>query len=255
MGGVAFPARLAPEIQPLLGLVALQSDETIEADFRRLMPEGTEWMVSRVPCGVEVTPETLAAMENHHTEAASLFPVGAEFATIGYGCTSGTALIGAGRVHELIAKGAKTDAVTEPVSALVAAAFALNIKTLAFLSPYTAPVSGRLREVLATSGIETPVFGSFEIACEREVVRIDGDSIRSAALHLMQGAEVDALFLSCTNLRTLDLIDGLEAELGKAVLSSNQVLAWHMLSLAKISASGPGRLFSLPRLYPPAPAS
>ena len=47
--------------------------------------------------------------------------------------------------------------------------------------------------------------------------------------------EVDAVFLSCTNLRTLDVIDEIEAELGLPVVSSNQALAWHMAQLTQIS--------------------
>ena len=75
------------------------------------------------------------------------------------------------------------------------------------------------------------------------MARIDPASIRAAALSV--GAGADAVFLSCTNLRTLDIIEDLETDLGKPVLSSNQVLAWHMAKLAGISdgCSGPGRLF------------
>jgi maleate isomerase len=61
------------------------------------------------------------------------------------------------------------------------------------------------------------------------VVSIDGPSIITASTQLMQGTKVDGLFLSCTNLRTLDVIASLEAALGRPVLSSNLVLAWHML--------------------------
>jgi len=45
---------------------------------------------------------------------------------------------------------------------------------------------------------------------------------------------MDALFISCTNLRALDLIPTLEKETGVPVMTSNQVLAWDMLRLAEI---------------------
>ena len=58
-------------------------------------------------------------------------------------------------------------------------------------------------------------------------------------------ADCDGLFLSCTNLRTLDVIEEMEARLGMPVLSSNQVLAWHLFRLAGSGAGdfAPGRLW------------
>jgi len=53
-------------------------------------------------------------------------------------------------------------------------------------------------------------------------------------LALVDQVEVDAIFLSCTNLRTLDVIAPIEERIGKPVLSSNLVLSWHMCRLAQI---------------------
>jgi maleate isomerase len=241
-----FPYRTADRTAPRLGLIVLQADETIEGDLRWLMPGGVEMMVSRVASDVEVTRDTLAAMEGHLTAAAALFPAGMHFDVVGYGCTSGTAQIGDARVAEKVRAGTQAKAVTQPLSGLVAACRALGVRRLAILSPYVADVSARLREVLQSQGIETPVFGSFDVSTEATVVRIDAPSIRSAALALVRDTEVDAVFLSCTNLRTLDVISPLESELDMPVLSSNQVLAWHMMELAGLRPGrpAPGRVFA-----------
>ncbi|MDU8942191.1 maleate cis-trans isomerase family protein [Ovoidimarina sediminis] len=229
---------------PKFGLLVLQADETIERDFRRLMPAGAELLVSRVPSAVDVTPETLAAMKDHLTAAATLFPDRSHFDVVGYGCTSATAEIGANRVAEQIGAGVKTDAVTEPLSALVAACKSLEVSRIGFLSPYLPAVSNKLRDVLASRGIESPLFGSFDEAIEARVVRIDGASIRTAARTLARKGEVDGIFLSCTNLRTLDVIPDLQRELDMPVLSSNLVLAWHMLRLAGEGPVSPDQLLS-----------
>ncbi len=121
---------------------------------------------------------------------------------------------------------------TEPVSALVAACAALGLRRLALLSPYVERVSERLRTVLAERGVETPVFGTFAEAEEARVARIPPASVVRAATALADSADVDGLFLSCTNLNTLPAIPALEAETGLPVLSSNLVLAWHMTQLA-----------------------
>ncbi|MDH3264688.1 MAG: Asp/Glu racemase [Paracoccaceae bacterium] len=228
----AFRYRLDPAPAATLGLIVLQEDETLEQDMRRLLPTSAQLHVSRVPSGKEVTRETLAAMGAELPAAARLFPSAVRFDAVGYGCTSGTAVIGAPRVAELIRSGTETQAVTEPVSALLAACGALGVRRLAFLSPYIAEVSARLREVLAESGVESPVFGSFDEAEEAKVARIDTASVIEAATELGRASEAEALFLSCTNLRTLDAIPEIERRTGKPVLSSNFVLGWHLSRLA-----------------------
>lgn len=243
-----FDYSLAPMLghRAALGLIVLQSDETIEHEFRRLLPgDGVSFYVSRIPSAPEVTRETLATMEGEMTGAASLLPPPVPFDVVGYGCTSGTSVIGTARVAELVSAGCTTKAVTEPVSALIAACRALGLKRLAFLSPYVAAVSDGLRGVLAQSGVETPVFGSFNEAEETRVARIDGKSLAAAARSLAGQGGVDGIFMSCTNLRTLDVISQIEVETGLPVLSSNQVLAWHMLRSAGITdtITGAGRLF------------
>ncbi len=230
-----------------IGLLVLQSDETIEQDFRRVLPASAALYVSRVPSGLTVTNDTLQQMEHHLPNAAALFPRGLRLDAVGYGCTSGTAQIGQARIAALVGQGVDTAHVSEPVSALIAACDALGVKRLAILSPYIEEVSAVLRGVLAQNGVDTPVFGSFEEATERKVVQISPASVHDAAAALAASGDVDAVFLSCTNLRTFDVIDGLERATGLPVLSSNQVLIWHLARLAgvKLGRDGPGQLLKL----------
>lgn len=243
---VRIPYDVETRDEPRLGLVVLQSDETIENDFRRLLPSEATLHISRVPSGEEVTATTLSEMENHIGASAGLLPRPARFDAVGYGCTSGTSVIGVKKIAELVHGGADTRAVTEPVSALIAACKHLGVSRLAFLSPYVAEVSSRMRDVLADNGIETPVFGSFETAEEAVVARITMSSAAKAAAELAVDPAVEAVFVSCTNLRTLDIIADVEERTGKPVLSSNQVLAWHMCRLSGLdaTANGVGKLFS-----------
>lgn len=239
-----FPHEPVEHFPPQLGLIVLQSDETIEQDFRRLFASDVDLLFTRITSGADVTPETLAAMEGDLGTAASLLCPWADLACVGYGCTSGTAQIGRARVAELVSEAAPTRAVTEPVSALLAACEALGVKRIAFLSPYLAEVSDRICAVLAAGGIDTPLFGSFNVSTEARVARISPASITAAAEALVEDGGVDALFLSCTNLRALPIIDDLEARLGMPVMSSNLVLAWHMARSAGVplAPDAPGQL-------------
>jgi maleate isomerase len=232
---------LAPNDAPPIGLIVLQTDETIERDMHRLLGD-TPFYVSRVPSAPQVTSETLQQMADEISGAAALLPQALEYGVIGYGCTSGTAQIGPDHIASLVNAIAATKGVSEPVSALIAACKHLDIKRLAFLSPYIAEVSDRLRDVLRDAGVQTPVFGSFAEAEEAKVVRIDQQSIIDAAVDLCQQGDVDGLFLSCTNLRTLDVIAPLEEKLKMPVLSSNLVLAWHLSQIAGQPFLGTGKL-------------
>ncbi len=228
-----------------VGIIALQADETMEQDMRRLLPTDLEYMVSRVPSGTSVTPDTLREMAHNLTGAATLLPRGANMACVAYGCTSGTAEIGADKIAQLVKAGVATHHVTDPVTALIAACRHLGVTRLGLLSPYMASVSDRLRAVLAASDIHVAAFASFDEPVEERVVRIAPHSVVEAATALGQDANVDALFLSCTNLRTLDVIAEIEAETGLAVMSSNLVLAWDMLRHAGLTGAegAPGRLW------------
>lgn len=231
-----------PDLDAALGMIVLQADETLEGDMRAILPTDVMLYVSRIQSGNNVTPDSLAAMENHLATSAGLLPKAARFASIGYGCTSGAAEIGSDRVADCIRHAASSPHVTNPLAALIKACDALGATRLALLSPYVAEVSAKLRTALDDVGIATPVFGSFDEAEEAKVVRIDAQSITDAALDLARQGKVDAVFLSCTNLRTLDVIDKIETAAGVPCLSSNQVLGWDMARAAGTKANVPGRL-------------
>lgn len=213
-----------------LGLVVLQADETLEQDFRRLFTDcDIALYISRIPSGQTLSADTIAAMEDELPRSAGLFPSAACFDAVGYGCTSGTTLIGADAVATMIRKGVKTPVVTDPLTAALAALNALNVSKIGLVTPYVHTIAAPVRAAFIEAGFlvgETLTFGE-EI--EARVARIAPASIKAAARQAAQGTQ--AVFLSCTNLRTLDIIDELEAELGLPVLSSNQALAWHMAQM------------------------
>lgn len=216
-----------------LGMVVLQTDETLEHDLRRsFTAPDVSLYVSRVPSGADVSTDTLSQMAHDLPTAAGLLPPTLDYDVVGYGCTSGTAVIGPEAIARHVRAGCGARHVTEPLSALVALCRARGVARLAFLSPYVEEVSATLRTALNAQGIATPVFGSFNEAEETKVAKISAGSLHDAAMALGTSDDVDAVFLSCTNLRTLDVIDGIEADLGKPVFSSNQALIWHMRALA-----------------------
>jgi len=231
-----------------LGLVVLQADETLEQDFRRLFADREIAIyVSRIPSGDELSAASIAAMETELTRAASLLPRAARFDAVGYGCTSGTTLIGAAAVARMLRQGVETPMVTDPLTAALAALKSLGVKRPGLVTPYVESIAAPVRDAFIAAGLNVGEVLTFGEEAEARVARIAPASIMAAARDAVRGA--DAVFLSCTNLRTLDVIDALEAELGIPVLSSNQVLAWHMAEVTGASLAGdaPGELLGMVR--------
>jgi maleate isomerase len=220
-----------PAAQPM-GLIVLQVDETIEQEFRAHFADSKcPVYVSRIPSGSTVTTDSLAGMEAALPAAADLLPKARPYRVVGYGCTSASSVIGSERVEQMVQQTCDTAIVTNPLRAAAACAGHLGVSRLALLSPYIEEVNEPLRGAFAASGLSTDVFGTFGEADEAKVARISVDSIVEAACRLGADPAVEAVFLSCTNLRTLAALPQIEERISKPVLSSNQCLAWHMRSL------------------------
>ena len=230
-----------------IGLIVLATDQTIESEFRRICDlPGVGLYQSRIFNAAEINPETLKQMEAGIAEATAVILPGLPLDVVAYGCTSGAMVIGddavAARIHE-----ARPDvATTTPMAAAMAAFTALGCRRIALLTPYVEEINQAMRAHIQGGGFEVPVMGSFNEEDDRKAARISADSVRDAALALGRSEEVDAVFVSCTSLRLLQVVGELEDELGKPVTSSNHALAWHCLRLAGIEEPLPqfGRLFT-----------
>lgn len=217
-----------PQATPM-GLIVLQTDETIEPEFAaQFADHPSPLYVSRIASAPSVSSDSLADMERLLPAAADLLPKARPYGVVGYGCTSASSIIGSTRIEKLVQMTCQTAHVTNPLRAALACAKDAGVSRFALLSPYVAEVNVPLRAAFANGGVSTDVFGTFGEAQEAKVVRISTASIVDAACTLGSDPNVDAVFLSCTNLRTQAAIPQIRAQIGKPVFSSNQSLAWHM---------------------------
>ena len=219
---------------PPMGLIVLQVDETIEGEFREAFRTSkNQIFVTRIPSGLEVTAKTLSSMEHHISASAKLLPQSREFSVIGYGCTSASAIIGSEKISDLIKSGCSTREVTNPLLAATEYAKHLGVTKLALLSPYIEEVNTPLRKAFEINGLSTEAFGTFGEGQEEKVARISESSTIGAAITLGQDPSTEAVFISCTNLRTFNCLDKISNKIDKPVFSSNQSLAWHMKELSQ----------------------
>jgi len=232
-----------------LGLIVLQTDQTVEHEFRQLLNvPGVAWYHSRIANDVEVTPQTLQQMAEDLPAAAAMLPAEFEFDAIAYGCTSGATVIGEQAVADAIQISHANVLVTNPLTACKAAFKAMGLQRIAFLTPYSAEVTELMRERLQASGFDVVCTGSFEQTDDFVVGRISPQSIIKAMQQLVSEVDCDGVFVSCTSLRVAEILPQAEQLLGKPVTSSNHAMAWHLLRLANCQDSLPdrGKLFTLP---------
>lgn len=215
-----------------MGLIILEVDETIETEFRHLIPSDLgPLFVSRLRSSDTVNCSNLRAMRADLISAADLLPKARSYPVVGFACTSASSVIGSDKVEELVRRGCHATAVTDPLRAAVERLKTLGISNIALLSPYIEEVNEPLRSAFAVNSVSTDVFGTFGEAREAKVARISISSIVEAASELGRASEVEGVFISCTNLRTYAAIPDIEARIGKPVISSNLALAWHMKML------------------------
>lgn len=220
-----------------LGLIVLQTDQTIEHEFAGIFgaQDGVALYTARIPNAMDVTRETLRQMAVDLPHTAGLLPPSFGFDVIGYACTSGATMIGEDRVDKLIRNVHPQAKTTNPISACKAALAALGLKRIALVTPYAVDVTLEMQANLRAAGYETTAVATFDQSDDFTVARISSDSILKAVCHIGARADCDGVFVSCTSLRALPIISKAEAALGKPVIASNQVLAWHMMRLAGLS--------------------
>ena len=229
-----------------LGMIVLSTDETLEYEARQVVEgRSVNLMHSRIESHPTVTPASLQAMRELMPETARLLP--SELGAIAYGCTSASVLIGPEEVQSQVQMAQPGVPVTNPISAVAAALAALKVGRIGLVTPYTADVVAPMREFLAREGVDIVEEVSFGVADDRKVARISQQSSLEAMLKVGRAEGVEAVFASCTNLGTFEVIDQVEAALNMPVISSNLALIWHLLKKAGIEAPGwgPGRLFKL----------
>jgi len=114
------------------------------------------------------------------------------------------------------------------------------------LTPYTEGVNRLVRGYLTERGVDVAAFGAFNKDSDAEVASIAPASILAAA-QALDAPDIEGLFLSCTGMRALGIVEALEERLGKPVVTSNQALAWDALRLAGHTGpiAGFGRLLRL----------
>ena len=147
-----------------------------------------------------------------------------------------------GEIRQRIAAVTPTPVVVTS-DAVVSALDALGARKIVLLTPYVQEINDREVRFLTHHGVDVLVERGLNIPGGIGMARVSAERWYEEAVAL-RNPDAEAYFLSCTTIRSSDVIDALEAELQRPVITSNQVASWRALRDAGITdtISGFGRL-------------
>ncbi|MET8654859.1 MULTISPECIES: maleate cis-trans isomerase family protein [Nocardia] len=238
---LSFPEIEGPVAQRGIGIIA-PFDLALERELWRWAPLEVSLHLARTP--YEPVPVSLAMAElvsnPLHLTAATRDIMHVEPEVIAYLCTSGSFINGLEHERSLrdtiCAAGAR-DAVTTS-GALIEAIGHLDISRISVITPYDEVLTRKLHDFLGQAHCR--VIRSDHLGLGGGIWKVNYRTIAERII----GADdprSQAVFVSCTNLPTYDVIEPLEQALGKPVLTANQLTMWACLGRMKLPMMGPGK--------------
>ena len=230
---------------PRVGLITLASDFRIEKDFNNVIyGKDVDLYCNRIHCYNPLTSETLKKMADDITDVTKEILPDQKLDCVAYGCTSGTIAAGYSSIYEKVNLAKPNTKVTTPITSTIKALKKFNIDKISVFTPYTNEINQSVAEYFKKENINVVSLSFFDIASDLDIGKIDQNYLFEV-LSKIDLSESDALFVSCTALPVLSIIDKLEKKLGKIVLSSNQTLIWDTLKEINYNKNidGFGQLF------------
>ncbi|MGH3366425.1 MAG: maleate cis-trans isomerase family protein [Nocardioidaceae bacterium] len=235
--------------------VIVPYDFALDREIWRWAPDDVSLLLTRtdfhpMSSSVEMA-ELISTDESLHSSTAKL--LAAEPEVVVYLCASGSFVrgkVGEESMREqMLAAGAPRAITTS--SALLEALDHLGIDKVAVATPYVPSLAARLHMFLREAGVQ--VLSGRELGLGERIWRVTGPTVHDLAM-AADHRDADALFISCTNLATYNVIAPLERALGKPVITANQVSMWAALRAtgAPIVPNGQ-RLFDSGMLAPQHP--
>ena len=222
--------------------VIYPADGIIDEEYWQLAPEGVSILITRIP--VPNDPISIGMVtqvgETTEIEAAAKTLRITRPNVIVYACTSGSFVKGLGwdrAIADRIEKASGTRAVTTSTAA-VDALRALNIEKVAVAAPYPDDVNQTLKGFLQQNGFGVVNMRGLGLKYAWDIGNVSPSLVYQHA-KLANTPEADGIFLPCTAFPTLQVLEDLEEDLGKPVVSANQATMWRALTIAGVKEKVP----------------
>ena len=232
-----------------IGVLVPFTNTNLEADLTLLRPEGISFHYARLGgYDRDEVPDAaqMAGLGTSDMDEPLELLMGARPDVVMYGCTSATLTHGRQFDRNLAKKISDMSGATTVTAAgaLVAALKSIGATRIGFASPYVPQINEDAIAFLSGCGITTvhwsEVVDTLDNYGQGEMTPQRVFDLGRAADH----PEAQAVVLSCTDMRSVEVIDRLEAELGKPVVTSNQAMLFEVLRhLGQGYSRGFGQLF------------
>ena len=101
-------------------------------------------------------------------------------------------------------------------------------KKIALFTPYPDSVNKTILEYFNKKNINIISFSTFNIDLDEDIASVDPNYLLETLIKLDMD-DADALFISCTALPALEIIEKVEKKINRIVFCSNQTLIWDTL--------------------------
>ncbi len=232
---------------PRIGLITLATDFIIEKDFINIIKDkDIDFFVNRIECYNPLSRENLIKMSEKVTDVTKNILPDENIDCVVYGCTSGTIAVGHDTIERKVKEAKPKAKITTPSTAAIKALKKLNIKKLAIFTPYNKKLNNEIIDYFSSQGFDIVTNTYLDIAADYDIGKVDQNFLFET-LSQIELKNADALFISCTALPVLNIIERLEKKLGKPVITSNQSLIWDTLECIGMNKDiqGFGKLFNL----------
>ena len=232
-----------------MGVLVPSGIIAVEPEFGLMTPEGVSCHYHRFTFrGGKENEEIVAGLrraEELISEAAEMITHVRPAAVVMAG--TGVSFIGGYGYDQMLIKKMKErngNLPTTTTSTSVIEAFKkLGIKKVSMAMPYVEPVAKAAVSFVQDNGVEV-LNAKWLNKGDMAIAEISSETLYRLAREV-DVPESEALFISCVNLHSIQIIERLETDLKKPVITSNQATMWHMLRLANINdkIEGYGQLF------------
>lgn len=233
-----------------IGLIVPPTNTANEAEWHSMSPERVSIHSARMPLHTDTKSDAGKAALYNDIEKFALDLTQAEVDVVVYGCTAGSMVTPVDSLARFIIDKTDRKALTTAQS-IVEALQALQVVNVAVATPYFDAMNQHEKHFLGENGFNVVSmqglgFGASGVADFRNICRITPDEVAELA-RSVDHADAEALLLTCTDLSTLPVINSLEHELRKPVISSNSATFWSALRLCGINdnVTTGGKLFEL----------
>ena len=234
---------------PRLGFLVPERNVTCEVEFPHYLPDGVTAHFSRLPREqAELKAASLVQMmENVETQSRLLTKI--DVKVIMAACTSGTFLGGTAAADDLGTRIKRATGIPgfTTSTAVTDALRAMGIQRFFMITPYPHDITAT--EAAFFEALSFEVAGTDTFACTHSPMipaLASSEVTEMVARHADEIRAADGLFVSCTNLATMDRISAMEETLGKPVVTSNAATLWRALREADMPTVdiGAGSIFT-----------